>query len=664
MIARYFTSILFILFFVFLICVEANDKNEDENNAQHVFLTDMTTTHHALPYLNADQCMLRPGQKEHGSYGLIFFRPNFYLCDKLLICYPSQLSGNNTRNGIIASIPYRLRDYEQNIVTNSCEVKRKEFCDNAKNKHLCSLGQPASTIWHGIMLSTEYFYNVRVFVTTILLSISKQKLYFQLKYEKTKIILGDDYLFAHEYLSNITKGLYLHKYSGLWTLGLDMLPSEAQRYLHLFVYRDCGCTINVWFKNPTTPDSLIPKSPNISQTIGKGLLFKDKDCTKRYTNKSIHELGTIEDGEKIVRFALWTGNEGKEGTIELFDSKDDALLKIHFNGYLIEFDHHGDKRNKEFSKNLLSIGARIDITIRLSKYYVWALFQSDVFDNFVEKFWPKEWWKGNFLFKSEVKMSIFGDFLMVTPLFIQTLEMEETNYCPDQEYCTKKIIQKELFEKGKPFMCELIFTEDGDNIQTIDTKINDIMLNDTRVINDYQIMAVNRITLEGGIQLLHYNVKDVETLNYPFYRRELKELKNNGTIVCFEGFISVEEKFESNIITFAVSLIHATHIKYDTSSLNVLAIMLSIDPGYYKSLGKNFVYVEGMTNMSFFSLSSDFGDNMEITRPIPIGTGVPIVMLINSHNDYYNISINGGDYIHYPHLVPSWAVNRVEASFI
>ncbi|KAL7069693.1 hypothetical protein ACQ4LE_010993 [Meloidogyne hapla] len=415
----------------------------------------MTTTHHALPYLNADQCMLRPGQKEHGSYGLIFFRPNFYLCDKLLICYPSQLSGNNTRNGIIASIPYRLRDYEQNIVTNSCEVKRKEFCDNAKNKHLCSLGQPASTIWHGIMLSTEYFYNVRVFVTTILLSISKQKytinntLHFNiefgeksdvftyaykannklgLKYEKTKIILGDDYLFAHEYLSNITKGLYLHKYSGLWTLGLDMLPSEAQRYLHLFVYRDCGCTINVWFKNPTTPDSLIPKSPNISQTIGKGLLFKDKDCTKRYTNKSIHELGTIEDGEKIVRFALWTGNEGKEGTIELFDSKDDALLKIHFNGYLIEFDHHGDKRNKEFSKNLLSIGARIDITIRLSKYYVWALFQSDVFDNFVEKFWPKEWWKGNFLFKSEVKMSIFGDFLMVTPLFIQTLEMEETNY--------------------------------------------------------------------------------------------------------------------------------------------------------------------------------------------------------------------------------------------
>jgi len=29
---------------------------------------------------------------------------------RLLICYPSQLNGNNTQNGIIASIPYRLRE--------------------------------------------------------------------------------------------------------------------------------------------------------------------------------------------------------------------------------------------------------------------------------------------------------------------------------------------------------------------------------------------------------------------------------------------------------------------------------------------------------------------------------------------------------------------------
>jgi len=29
---------------------------------------------------------------------------------RLLICYPSQLSGNNKRKGIIITIPYRLRE--------------------------------------------------------------------------------------------------------------------------------------------------------------------------------------------------------------------------------------------------------------------------------------------------------------------------------------------------------------------------------------------------------------------------------------------------------------------------------------------------------------------------------------------------------------------------
>nr|CAD2180713.1 unnamed protein product [Meloidogyne enterolobii] len=145
-----------------------------------IFLTDMV--HHSIPYLNSDQCMLRQGQKEYVSYGLIFSRDVLYLCDELLLCYPSQLNGNNTRNGIITSIPYRLREGKNNNTTFKCEQKRKEFCAETKNRHLCSVGQPASTLWHGIMLKTEYktvFQNkshrFAHFVTTISLSITKQK---------------------------------------------------------------------------------------------------------------------------------------------------------------------------------------------------------------------------------------------------------------------------------------------------------------------------------------------------------------------------------------------------------------------------------------------------------------------------------------------------------
>nr|CAD2154766.1 unnamed protein product [Meloidogyne enterolobii] len=147
-----------------------------------VFLTDLVNTHFAIPYLNTDQCMIRPGQKVHGSYGLIFKRQYFYLCDELLICYPSQLVSNNTHTGIITSIPYRLREAKANNVTKQCEQRRKEFCENYQNYHLCSLGKPASTVWHGIKLKTEYItkvenktHNNSVFVTTISLSITKQK---------------------------------------------------------------------------------------------------------------------------------------------------------------------------------------------------------------------------------------------------------------------------------------------------------------------------------------------------------------------------------------------------------------------------------------------------------------------------------------------------------
>ncbi|KAF7629242.1 Galectin domain-containing protein [Meloidogyne graminicola] len=58
----------------------------------------MKTTHHKLSYVAQDQCKLQPGQFEHNSYGLVFKRPDNLLCDELLICYPTQLSGNNTLN--------------------------------------------------------------------------------------------------------------------------------------------------------------------------------------------------------------------------------------------------------------------------------------------------------------------------------------------------------------------------------------------------------------------------------------------------------------------------------------------------------------------------------------------------------------------------------------
>nr|CAD2157768.1 unnamed protein product [Meloidogyne enterolobii] len=73
-------------------------------------LTDIGINHYKIPYLIYDQCLLRPEKTKIGSYSLEFFLKTLFICqpEGLLICYPSQLRGENSKNGTITSIPYRL----------------------------------------------------------------------------------------------------------------------------------------------------------------------------------------------------------------------------------------------------------------------------------------------------------------------------------------------------------------------------------------------------------------------------------------------------------------------------------------------------------------------------------------------------------------------------
>ena len=54
-------------------------------------------------------------------------------------------------------------------------------------------------------------------------------------------------------------------------------------------------------------------------------------------------------------------------------------------------------------------------------------------------------------------------------------------------------------------------------------------------------------------------MKDVTPIK--FYRKELTELKNYGTIICFEAFIpKIVEKFKSNYLSFTIFLRHDPHV--------------------------------------------------------------------------------------------------------
>ncbi|CAK5070657.1 unnamed protein product [Meloidogyne enterolobii] len=71
------------------------------------------------------------------------------------------------------------------------------------------------------------------------------------------IRMGDGRKLSEKFYEHVNIGAYLHNYTGIWTLGLDMLPTTGQRILNLFVYKGCACGMEAWvgFK-----DSLVPAS--------------------------------------------------------------------------------------------------------------------------------------------------------------------------------------------------------------------------------------------------------------------------------------------------------------------------------------------------------------------------------------------------------------------
>uniref|UniRef100_A0A1I8B501 Phlebovirus glycoprotein G2 fusion domain-containing protein n=1 Tax=Meloidogyne hapla TaxID=6305 RepID=A0A1I8B501_MELHA len=123
-----------------------------------------------------DQCMLRPEQTEHGSFALKFER------EYPLICNDGQLFGENTRNGTLPSIPYRLKSTIKNEVTKQCEIKRQEYCKINEGKEKCSRG--AETLWHGIFIKTQIIDEENTINMTLSLSITKNETFVEGKIKK------------------------------------------------------------------------------------------------------------------------------------------------------------------------------------------------------------------------------------------------------------------------------------------------------------------------------------------------------------------------------------------------------------------------------------------------------------------------------------------------
>ncbi|CAK5110045.1 unnamed protein product [Meloidogyne enterolobii] len=140
-------------------------------------------------------------------------------------------------------------------------------------------------------------------------------------------------------------------------------------------------------------------------------------------------------------------------------------------------------------------------------------------------------------------------------------------------------------------------------------------------------------------------------------------LKSYGIILCFDAYVPKAKDMIKN--QFRINLLHDSSEPYFAFGITVLQLTFYFAPEKYILLGENNVTFKRRGN-SYMEIrtegSYEYSTILEgpETRSNPIGqTGVHINVVIYAEEFFYNISINGGDFIHYHHRIPPWAVNHV-----
>ncbi|KAL3106528.1 hypothetical protein niasHT_017585 [Heterodera trifolii] len=216
--------------------------------------------HFETEYVALDQCTRwGTAQLRHNSFALRFQLTG--KCENgILICYLGSLdpSGANWAYGMSPEIQFQVPNHQESKVAEECLEYQKKF-DKNKNQ--------IASHWHGVRVSAPKEFGGIM----IELSISKEKYNlsdtqnFNIEFGNPKDLMtkitdemgreikfSKDEAIRNAYLSNkIKRDAKLRNYTGLWMLGLDVLPMNNQDKMQLHVYRDCGCEMHAWFVHPS-----------------------------------------------------------------------------------------------------------------------------------------------------------------------------------------------------------------------------------------------------------------------------------------------------------------------------------------------------------------------------------------------------------------------------
>ncbi|KAL3069790.1 hypothetical protein niasHT_033367 [Heterodera trifolii] len=202
---------------------------------------------------------------------------------------------------------------------------------------------------------------------------------------KDESLFADQRTLQNQFLNDLPNGEFLGEFTGLWLLGLDMVPLPvSQQNVQLYINRGCECAMEAWFIQPT--DSAEPTDPNVP-TVGSN------SCPKFSSDLSFPFKIT----EMSSSFSITTLTDPsiKSVTIEVLDEnkKDVELIFKLGTDNDLEVTLSGEEEEPIISEGTrLAKGAYVLHLEIVQNYHF--LFKING-TQFGIKYWLKEWMKQN-----------------------------------------------------------------------------------------------------------------------------------------------------------------------------------------------------------------------------------------------------------------------------
>uniref|UniRef100_A0A914H5E4 Galectin domain-containing protein n=1 Tax=Globodera rostochiensis TaxID=31243 RepID=A0A914H5E4_GLORO len=389
------------------------------------YLTDGQNGVKSIPYRATDQCMAKTDTNNAKTYGLSFrLHSKGGQCDDgLLICYPGML------NRHADSLNFKVKGLFQ--IDNKKDNMVNQYCLSRMEKEGISAGQ---TNWRGIKLYTmpngtqtrdtmleasiasrPYKLGTNVSQFSIQLGGGNGFTMITVNDEKKPFIDNESNL-QKQFREQFWDGAFLREHTGLWMLGLDVLPSMEQENVKLFIDRNCSCTMEAWFTQPT--DSVEPKESERPTAGSNNCPIKKIDQTfpinlpGKLPSKIVINARTDVNVNNIVLELFHGDAAGKDGNLLIrFTVGTTVDLKVFLPG-TASIGVVKNYRLPKGSNNLLKI------------YLFGYCYSISLYGNRLGGiYWPKQWWN-----RKEVKWIKLNGYMVL--LEDPRVEYNKTSFPP------------------------------------------------------------------------------------------------------------------------------------------------------------------------------------------------------------------------------------------